>query len=106
MSEPEDDFDERFEGWWESIQGDEERYPEEDLAENLHDRLNAEVASRLEGTTVSLTPMGCNSYCQARRGGRACTVYCFATARPQFLARFDEQPRCRWKRISRMVSGP
>jgi hypothetical protein len=94
MAEPEedDDFDERFDEWWESIQGEEERHPEEDLADALYERLTEEVVSRFEGTSVSLTPMGCNSYCEAKRGGRACTIYCFATTGQQFLARFDEKP--------------
>lgn len=72
--------------------GSQRRYPEEDLAEDLFDRLNEQVASRLQGTTVSLTPMGVNSYCEAKRGPRTCTVSCFATAGPQFLARFEEKP--------------
>ena len=68
------------------------RYPEEDLAENLRKRLNDEVASRLEATVVSLTLMGVNSYCEAKRGPRACTIYCFSIAGPQYLARFEEKP--------------
>jgi hypothetical protein len=92
MNEPDDAFSERFNTGGESTKGDQKRYPEEDLAENVHDLLTEEVGLRLLGTVISLTPMGVNSYCEAKRGERACTIYCFATTGPQFLVRFDEKP--------------
>lgn len=69
------------------------RHPEEELVENLRKRLNDEIASRLESTVVSLTSMGVNSYCEAKRGRRACTISCHSTAGPQYIACFEEEPR-------------
>jgi hypothetical protein len=45
-----------------------------------HDR---EAASEIDASPFSL---------EAKRVRRACTIYCFAIAGPQFLARFDEEP--------------